>query len=109
LKRGDVVLIVAQGELGKPRPAVIVQSDDLGDDSSSVILCPMSSEVVRRPLTGPVVEPSEATGLRIRSQIMTDKIVSLRRDRIRRVIGKLDGESMEHLDRALLIVLGLSR
>ena len=29
MKRGDIVLAVARGDYGKPRPAVIVQSDDL--------------------------------------------------------------------------------
>jgi mRNA interferase MazF len=56
-----------------------------------------------------VVEPSAANGLRLPSQIMTDKVNPLRRDRIRRVIGSLDAESTERLNSALLVVLGLAR
>jgi mRNA interferase MazF len=59
--------------------------------------------------TRPVVEPSAANGLRLPSQIMTDKVNPLRRDRIRRVIGTLDAESTERLNSALLVVLGLAR
>jgi mRNA interferase MazF len=44
LKRGDIALVVLQGELGKPRPGVIVQSDELGA-LSSLIVCPMSSHI----------------------------------------------------------------
>jgi len=37
------------------------------------------------------------------------KLVALRRDRIRRVIGRIDTETSERLDRALLVLLGLAR
>jgi mRNA interferase MazF len=40
---------------------------------------------------------------------MTDKMLALRRDRIRRVIGRIDPQTSERLDRALLVVLGLAR
>jgi mRNA interferase MazF len=40
---------------------------------------------------------------------MTDKMIALRIDRIRQVIGRIDKETSEHLDRALLVVLGLAR
>ena len=109
MKRGDVVLVVAQGEMGKPRPGVIVQADELGDTTNSVLVCPMSSDVTEFHRLRPVVEPTASNGLRLRSQIMTDKINALRRDRVRRVIGRIDAETSEQLDRALLLVLGLAR
>jgi mRNA interferase MazF len=40
---------------------------------------------------------------------MTDKMVPLRRDRIRRIIGQVDSGTSQALDRALLVVLGLAR
>jgi mRNA interferase MazF len=106
--RGDVVLVVASGDLGKPRPGVIVQADELGDTTTSVLVCPLSSDLSDFRRTRPVVEPSAANGLRLPSQIMTDKVNPLRRDRIRRVTGSLDAESTERLDTALLVVLGLA-
>ena len=109
MKRGDVVLAVAPGDLGKPRPGVIVQSDDLGETTSSVLVCPMSSDLSDVRRTRPSIEPTFGNGLRVRSQIMTDKVNALRRDRIRRVIGTLDADDTDELDRALLIVLGLAR
>jgi mRNA interferase MazF len=69
----------------------------------------MSSDVSDYHHLRPVVEPSAANGLRIRSQIMTDKINALRRDRVRRVLGSLDDETCELLNRALMMVLGLTR
>jgi mRNA interferase MazF len=109
LKRGDIVLMVAPGELGKPRPAIVVQADELGDDTTTVVVCPISSDIRRSPRVRPLVEPSAESGLRLTSQIMTDKLLSLRRDRVRRVIGQLDAAALDALDRALMIVLGLAR
>lgn len=109
MKRGDVVVVVAQGDMGKPRPGIIVQADELGETTNSVLVCPMSSDLTEFHRLRPVVEPTASNGLRLRSQIMTDKINALRRDRIRQVVGSLDADASERLDRALLIVLGLGR
>lgn len=40
---------------------------------------------------------------------MTDKMVALRTDRVRQVIGHVDPEIIEQLGRALLVILGLAR
>ena len=85
------------------------QADELGDTTNSILVCPMSSDVTEFHRVRPVVEPSAANGLRLRSQIMTDKINALRRDRVRQVLGSLDDEASERLNSALLVVLGLAR
>jgi mRNA interferase MazF len=108
LKRGDVVLVVFQGELGKPRPGVIVQADEL-DVLASTIVCPMSSHIDTANRMRPVIVPSVQNGLRVPTQIMTDKLNTLRHDRVKRIIGKLDSEACRRLNSALLMVLGLTR
>ncbi len=108
MKRGDVVLIVLQGEMGKPRPGVVVQADEL-DASSSTIVCPMSSHIDATRRMRPVIAPTVQNGLLVRTQIMTDKLSTLRHDRIKRVIGTLDSDACERLNSALLLVLGLAR
>jgi len=109
VKRGDVVVMVVPGELGKPRPGVVVQADELGNSTTSVLVCPVSSDVREGTYVRPIVAPTLDNGLRLTSQIMTDKLLALRRDRIRRVIGHLDPAARGALDRALLVVLGLTR
>jgi mRNA interferase MazF len=109
VKRGDVVLVVVPNELGRPRPGVIVQANEFGDVLSTIFICPISSDIQEKLPLRPIIEAKPSNGLRLRSQIMTDKMVALRRDRIRRVIGHLDEETSEYLDRALLVVLGLTR
>jgi mRNA interferase MazF len=109
VKRGDVVLAVVPSELGRPRPGVVVQADEFGEELSTVFICPISSDLQERLPLRPIIEAGPANGLRLRSQIMTDKMIALRNDRIRRVIGHIDTETSEFLDRALLLVLGLAQ
>jgi mRNA interferase MazF len=108
VKRGDVVLVVVSSELGRPRPGVVVQADEF-EGLSTVFICPISSDLQEKLPLRPIVEAQPSNGLRLRSQIMTDKMIALRLDRVRRVIGHIDGETSEQLDRALLVVLGLAR
>jgi mRNA interferase MazF len=108
VKRGDIV-IVAYGELGKPRPVVIVQADELGEVTMTVLACPITSEISEKLLLRPVIEVTESNGLRVRSQVMTDRLLAVPRDRVRQIIGTLDSENANRLDAALLLVLGLAR
>jgi mRNA interferase MazF len=107
--RGDVVLMAVPGDLGRPRPAIVVQGDTFNAGLSTILVCPVSSDLQDGLSLRPLIEVAPANGLRLRSQIMTDKLVALRRDRIRRVIGRIDAETSERLDRALLLLLGLAR
>ena len=108
-KRGDVVLMIAPRELGKPRPAIVIQTDALGKDTSTILVCPLTSDLTEGLPIRPLIEPAAGNGLRIRSQVMTDKLSAIRRDRIRATIGTLDAATIEAVDRALMVVLGLAR
>ena len=109
MKRGDVVLVLMQGDVGRPRPAVVVQSDRVTQAATSVIICPLTSDIREPGIIRPIVEPNAANGLRVQSQVMTDKLAATRIDRVRRVLGAVDTSTMERLDRALWVVLGLDR
>lgn len=109
MKRGDVVVVAVPSELGRPRPGVIVQADEFSTDLTTVFICPISSDVQERLPLRPVIEAGPSNGLRLRSQIMTDKMIALHRDRVRQVIGHVDSETSDQLDRALLVLLGLTR
>jgi mRNA interferase MazF len=106
--RGDIA-IVAYGELGRPRPVVIVQADELGEATMTVVACPITSELTGKLPIRPLVEPNETNALRVQSQIMTDRILAVPRERVRQVIGQIDRQTRDRLDRALLLVLGLTR
>ena len=108
-KRGDVVMVAAAGDFGKPRPAVVVQSDAFPEQHASVVVCQMTSTLFEAASGFRVtIEPSAANGLRAVSQVMADKPVTLRRERIGQRIGRLDGPEITRLNRALAFVLGLA-
>ena len=108
MKRGDVVTVAATGDYGKPRPAVIVQTDALPAQHASVVVCQMTSDLSDAPDFRVTIEPTERNGLRARSQVMADKSVTIRRERVGRAIGRLDNTDIARLNIALAFVMGLA-
>ena len=98
--------IALQGDYGKPRPALIVQSD-LFDEHPSVTILPVTSELRQLPLFRVPVAPSEANGLKKPSEIMIDKAQTVPRERIGEVFGRLDEENMLAVSRSLAVFLGV--
>ena len=107
-RRGDVVTVSAAGDFGKPRPAVVIQSDVFPEQHASVIVCQMTTTLEDAPDFRVTIEPTGANGLRAVSQIMADKPVTVRRERIGRRLGALDAAEIARLNRALAFVLGLA-
>ena len=107
LRRGDLVIVAAAGDYGKPRPAVVVQSNAIPESHASIVICPMTSELAEVDFRI-TVEPGPGIGLRVRSQIMADKPVTIRRERIGRQIGRLGAAEMSRLNVALALVMGLA-
>ncbi len=114
LQRGDFVTIAdAQGHAGggsfsgKPRPALVVQADLFNETHASVTVCLVTSMLVDAPLFRIAVSPSDANGLRKPSQIMADKLASVRVDALGQRLGKADLATLQAVDRALKLWLGL--
>ena len=96
------------GDYGKPRPAVIVQSDAFPENHVSVVVCQLTSELVDAPDFRLTIEPSPGNGLRPKSQVMADKPVTVRRERIGQRIGRLGDQDMARVGIGLAFVLGLA-
>jgi mRNA interferase MazF len=108
MRRGDVVTVAAPGDYGKPRPAVIVQTNALPESHASVVICQMTSDLANAPDFRVTIEPGGESGLRVRSQVMADKPVAVRRERIGRRIGRLEAVDLVRLNAALAFVVGLA-
>jgi mRNA interferase MazF len=108
MRRGEIVIVAATGDDGKPRPAVIVQTDAFPPHHASVVVCQMTSELMEAPDFRVTIEPGAENGLQVRSQVMTDKPVTIRRERIGRRIGRLRVEDVARLNIALAFVMGLA-
>ena len=107
MRRGDLVKVAVAGDYGKPRPALVIQSD-LFDTLSSVTLCLITSTLLDAPVFRITVDPSPENGLQRISQIEVDKIQTVRRERVGRVIGRLDDATMLKINRSLAAFIGIA-
>ena len=93
-------------DTGKARPAVIVQDDRF--DTDSVTICPFTTDPTEAPLFRLAVAPSPANGLRESSQLMVDKLTTVRRSRFGGQLGVLDDADVVRLKRAMVVFLGIA-
>jgi len=102
LQRGLVVTVASPGAYsGKPRPAVVVQSNRWLQQHPSVTLCPLASTLIAAPMVRIPVEPSPSNGLLKPSQLIADKLFTVPSGAIGLVVGRLDDTVMRELDLAL--------
>ena len=107
MKRGDFVSIAMQGDFGKPRPALVIQSDKF-DAHSTVTVLLVSTTLVNAPLFRVSVHPSQTNCLRQTSQVMVDKIMTVKRDELGIVFGSAGDEVMLEVTRSLAVFLGIA-
>jgi mRNA interferase MazF len=107
VRRGDLVTVALSGAYGKPRPALVIQSD-LFDEHPSVTILPVTSELRATPLFRVDVAPSTANGLRRPSQIMVDKAQTVPRDKLGGTFGRLEDDRLLAVTRALALFLGIA-
>lgn len=108
MTRGDLVTIAVQGDFGKPRPALVIQSDRF-DEHATVTVLLVSSALVDAPLFRVTVQPSAENGLQKPSQIMVDKTMTVRKDKIGGAFGRIDADTMVEVDRCLAVFLGIAK
>jgi mRNA interferase MazF len=108
MRRGDLVTVSVQGDFGKPRPALVVQADQFGDHPSVTVLL-VTSSLVDAPMLRVTVEPGGMSGLERTSQVMVDKSMTVRRDKLGQVVGNLESDVMVEVERRLAIFLGIAK
>lgn len=108
MKRGEIWTAAGRKDYaGKPRPVVIVQ-DDRFVATSSVTVCPCTSDPTEAPLFRILVEPSTLNGLASASRLMVDKVTTVPKAKIGKRVGRLSDEDVVRLDRAMMVFLGLA-
>lgn len=108
MKRGDFVTVAVQGDFGKPRPALVVQSDRFSDTHATVTVLLISSELVDAPLFRIMLQPDAQNNLDRPSQILVDKAMTIRRNRLGAAFGSATDEVMLAVNRALAVFLGIA-
>ena len=107
MMRGDLVTIAMQGDFGKPRPALVVQANQFSEHNSVTVL-PVTSTLFIAPLLRVTIQPSKANGLQKPSQVMVDKAVTIKRDKVGPAFGHIDAKLMIEVERCLAVFLGIA-
>lgn len=106
--RGDLVTVATQGDFGKPRPALVVQADQFNEHATVTVL-PVTSTLVAAPLLRVSIRPSAQNGLQKASQIMVDKAITIKRDKLGNAFGRIEAETMLQVERCLAVFLGIAK
>ena len=104
--RGEIWTVRASGYASKPRPAVIVQSDEV-EGFDSTIVCLFTTEDSICAPTRVKATPTEENGLSQTCWIMAEKPIAIKKSTLGIRTGTLDSETLSELDAALRIVLEL--
>lgn len=112
-KRGEIYLTALDPTLGreiqKTRPALVIQNDVSNRLSEITIVAPITS-TVRFPLN-PVhvlLTADQTTGLSVTSVALFNQIRAVDRIRLVRRLGAVDDETLQRVEEAIKISLGLN-
>lgn len=107
VNRGDLVVIAMQGDFGKPRPALVIQSDQFSEHATVTVLL-VSGTLVDAPLLRVTIQPDQRNGLQKPSQIMIDKALTVKRDELGESFGAAGDAAMLEVGRCLAVFLGIA-
>jgi mRNA interferase MazF len=107
MRRGNLVVVSLPGDYGKPRPALILQSDAFSSLVSRTLL-PLTTTEADSPLLRIPIDPSPGNGLERRSYIMVDKLYTMPASKIGKVCGSVDESTLIAVTRSLAAFLGFA-
>ena len=109
MRRGEIWTVSGGPDYaGKPRPALIVQSDAFAA-TQSVTICALTTNPVDAPFVRLVIQPTQANGLRSLSRVMIDKITTVSRSKLGQPVGMLSDEEMVRVSEAMGAFLAIAR
>ena len=108
MMRGDFVTIYLQGDFGKPRPALIIQSDRFNEHATVTVL-PVTGTMVAAPLLRVTVQPDASNGLQKPSQVMVDKAMTVKSDKVGPAFGRIGADALIVVERCLAVFLGIAK
>ena len=73
-----------------------------------MVVCQLTSDLVNAADFRVTIEPTSQNGLRRTSQVMADKLVTIRRERVGQTIGRLGSQDMARLGIALAFMFGIA-
>lgn len=97
-----------RGDFGKPMPALVIQANQF-DEHATVTVLPVTSTLVAAPLFRVTIQPGTENGLQKPSQIMVDKAMTIKRDKVGQAFGRIDANAMVEIERCMAVFLGIAK
>jgi len=86
----------------------VIQSDQFNGHATVTVL-PVTSTLVEAPLLRVAVQPSSENGLQKPSQVMVDKAMTVKRDKVGPAFGNIDADTLVEVERCLAVFLGVAK
>ena len=106
--RGELWTVAGGVYAARPRPALILQ-DDAFAATDSVTVLPLTSHVLDAPLLRVRIGAGEMSGLDRDSDVMVDKLTTVRRSNVATRVGRLSTEQLGEVERGVMAFLGFAR
>ena len=111
IKRGDIVLVglepVKGSEQGGVRPVLVIQNDEGNKFSPTTIIAPITSKEFTKEFPTNVKISKKESRLNNDSTLLLNQIRTIDRSRVIKKISSLDFYTMNKIDLAIKISLGL--
>lgn len=108
MKRGEIWTVAGGPDyVGKPRPAIVVQSDKF-DATPSITICPLTATPLDAFPMRFAIAPSKRTGLQLESYAMVDKLSTIPKSKAGLCVGVLDSSDIAKLNTAIALFLGFA-
>ena len=108
MRHGDLVTVALPGDFGKPRPAVVVQSDLFANHATVTVLPVTSTVTPPTPLFRLPLKQSHDNGLQAPSCVTVDERLSVRVENTGNTIGRLDDAGVLRTNRVMALTRSLS-
>jgi mRNA interferase MazF len=87
---------------------LVVQANQFSEHGSVTVL-PVTSTLVAAPLLRVTVQPGPENGLQKPSQVMVDKAMTVKRDKLGPAFGQIDANALVEVERCLAVFLGIAK
>ena len=94
--------------LWQAKARLVIQTNQLSEHASVAVL-PVTSTLVAAPLLRVTVQPSAENGLRKPSQVMVDKGLTVKRDKVGPTFGHIGADTLVEVERCLAAFLGIAK
>lgn len=111
IKRGDIFYAdlspVVGSEQGGTRPVLVVQNNVGNYHSPTVIVAIITSKTKRNLPTHISIHAGEGN-IAVDSTILLEQLRTIDKFRLQKYVGSISQDTMDHVDRAMLVSLGLN-